>query len=39
LLGLQKEFHRGDTTPMRHEYNHIKYWHHSQPKTLRQWVY
>jgi len=25
--------------PMRSEPNHIRYWHHSQPKSLRQWVY
>ena len=29
----------GRTTPMRSEPNHIRHWHHSQPKTLRQWVY
>jgi len=29
----------GRTTPMRPEPNHIRHWHHSQPKTLRQWVY
>jgi len=39
MLGLLRENHEGDTTPMRHEPNlHIRDWHHSQPKTLRQWV-
>jgi len=35
LLGLQKGFHWRDTISMRPEPNHIRNWHHSQPKTLR----
>jgi len=30
--------HGGDLTRMRTEPNHIREWHHLQPKTLRRWV-
>ena len=36
---IRRGYHWGDITPMRPESNHIRHWHHSQPKTLRQWVY
>jgi len=39
LSGFTEGVSLGRTTPMRSEPNHIRHWHHSQPKTLRQWVY
>ena len=39
LSGFTEGVSLGRTTPMRYEPNHIRHWHHSQPKTLRQWVY
>jgi len=39
MSGFTEEVSLGRTTSMRSDLNHIRHWHHSQPKTLRQWVY